>query len=251
MDNSGLLVRWSNGSAIDRHGGNKLFSAQPRAMIKVGYLSEETVGQRPAVKIASFCFARDHRAVSVVFQIAPDAMGDWERQLGQRGATPSGSWVTFAGTVTLTPAGTIDLRMDVLEPDLAVEFARVMCVGFGRPSRVRLRPGSAGCRRNRRLGSGRTVRGTATGLLRRRPFVANGIGVRAVAATLPEYRRRGAHGALMARRMRDAAEPGCEWVTSEIGSETQDNPNPSLHGMRRMGLPELYERRNWIWRAPD
>jgi predicted acetyltransferase len=40
--------------------------------------------------------------------------------------------------------------------------------------------------------------------------MARGIGTLAGAATLPEYRGRGAQGALMARRMRDAAELGCD-----------------------------------------
>ena len=54
----------------------------------------------------------------------------------------------------------------------------------------------------------------------------------------------------MARRVTDAAALGCSWITAETGTETAEEPNPSLHNMRRIGLVELYERRNWIWRAP-
>jgi hypothetical protein len=54
----------------------------------------------------------------------------------------------------------------------------------------------------------------------------------------------------MARRITDAVAHGCDWVTTETGAETAEHPNPSLHNMRRSGLTELYERRNWVWRRP-
>ncbi len=79
-------------------------------------------------------------------------------------------------------------------------------------------------------------------------YTANGIGTLAGAATLPEYRGRGAQSALMAIRVTDAAALGCAWITAETGTETPEEPNPSLHNMRHIGLVELYERRNWLWR---
>jgi GNAT superfamily N-acetyltransferase len=66
------------------------------------------------------------------------------------------------------------------------------------------------------------------------------------AATLPEARGRGAQSALMAARIALARDLGLEWVTAETGSETRENPNPSLHNMHRAGLATLYERRNWL-----
>ena len=63
----------------------------------------------------------------------------------------------------------------------------------------------------------------------------------------PEFGARGAQGALMTRRIADAAAAGSEWITAETGAETPEEPNPSLHNMRRIGLVELYERRNWLW----
>ena len=52
----------------------------------------------------------------------------------------------------------------------------------------------------------------------------------------------------MAIRVTDAAALGCAWITAETGTETPEDPNPSLHNMRHIGLVELYERRNWLWR---
>lgn len=64
-----------------------------------------------------------------------------------------------------------------------------------------------------------------------------------VAATVPDARRRGGQGALMARRIRDAAELGKDWVFTETG--VLDGPNPSLANMRRAGFRQLHERANW------
>jgi len=194
-------------------------------------------------------FARDHRAPSVVFQLAPAAEGDWEALLSARGATPSATWVKFAAPATLDPAVTSDLRVDLVADADHDEFARVMCVGFGMPLDSPLPgwfrgvPGQAAAGfRAYGAWQGDVLVATAT------LFAAHGIATLAGAATLPEYRRLGAQSALMARRIRDAAALGCQWVTSETGAETAESPNPSLHNMRRIGLTELYERRNWVWR---
>ena len=66
------------------------------------------------------------------------------------------------------------------------------------------------------------------------------------AATLPAGRGRGAQSAMMARRIADANALGVRWIGTETGTETPEDPNPSLHNMRRLGFTELYERRNWI-----
>ena len=80
-------------------------------------------------------------------------------------------------------------------------------------------------------------------------FVAGDVGVLAGAATVEKARRRGAQGALMVARMTQAAELGLLWLSTETGSETAEDPNPSLHNMRRLGFTQLYERENWIYRS--
>jgi GNAT superfamily N-acetyltransferase len=162
---------------------------------------------------------------------------------------PSGTWVKFAGPATLTPDIASELRVDVLGPADHDDFGRVMCVGFGMPLDSPLPHWFRGVPSQGAAGftgygawQGDTLVATAT------LFAAHGIATLAGAATLPEYRGLGAQSALMARRIRDAAALGCQWVTSETGAETAESPNPSLHNMRRIGLTELYERRNWVWR---
>lgn len=62
-------------------------------------------------------------------------------------------------------------------------------------------------------------------------YVREGIGYLANASTLPSYRRRGAHGALIEQRIGDAAATGCELVCglAVYGSPSQSN-------MERAGL---------------
>jgi GNAT superfamily N-acetyltransferase len=65
------------------------------------------------------------------------------------------------------------------------------------------------------------------------------------AATLPDFRRRGAQSALIARRLADAEKLGARWVISETDEELPDRPNPSYHNLVRLGLPVVYVRANW------
>jgi hypothetical protein len=70
------------------------------------------------------------------------------------------------------------------------------------------------------------------------------------AATLPSARSHGAHCALLAARVRAAAEQGCEVVTCETAEETEQRPNPSFRNMRRMGFEIAYYRTNYLWTGP-
>lgn len=196
-------------------------------------------------------FARANGAASLTFQIAPEADGDWEPLLEQRGVTPASAWVKFAGAATPRPDVPTDLRVEHLGEEHGEEFARVMGTGFGMPLDSALPGWFARVPRWREAGfttygawDGDDLVATAT------LFVGGDIGTLSGAATLPSHRGRGAQGALMVRRINDAAAAGCAWITCETGAETPESPNPSLHNMRRMGLTELYERRNWVWRAP-
>ena len=67
-----------------------------------------------------------------------------------------------------------------------------------------------------------------------------------VAATLPAYRGRGAQGALMARRIADAAAAGCRHIATETGEPVADEPNSSYDNMLRLGFRAIYSRANYI-----
>jgi ribosomal protein S18 acetylase RimI-like enzyme len=69
------------------------------------------------------------------------------------------------------------------------------------------------------------------------------------AATLPEGRNRGAQGALLAARVREARDRGVRYASAETWLESVGNPNPSQHNLRRAGLTEVHIRPSWVWRA--
>jgi hypothetical protein len=81
-------------------------------------------------------------------------------------------------------------------------------------------------------------------------FLHGRVGWLGAAGTLRSHRRRGAQGALMARRIQDSAAAGCEWVITETGEDTAERPNPSFHNMRRTGFQIAYLRPNYMRRIP-
>ncbi|MBI1257720.1 MAG: hypothetical protein GC204_09640 [Chloroflexi bacterium] len=80
-------------------------------------------------------------------------------------------------------------------------------------------------------------------------IVRDEIGELANAVTLPEYRRRGAQGAIMAQRIRDGLDLGCRWFSTETGEETPASPNPSYHNMLRAGFTLAYLRPTYLYQG--
>lgn len=193
-------------------------------------------------------FAGDHGAPLMCLQVAPEAdPSGWQELFAARGIVPSASWVKFAGPPSTAHAARTDLRIEALDESHGSGFADVMCQGFGMPTSNGLPgwfaslPGAAGWTTYGAFEGDQLVAVAAL-------YCENGIGTLCGAATLPSHRGRGAQAVLMTRRIEDAAAQGCRWVTTETGTESPESPNPSLHNMRRLGLSELYERQNWIWR---
>lgn len=82
----------------------------------------------------------------------------------------------------------------------------------------------------------------ATGAL----FVSGKIGWLGFGSTLPEYRGRGIHGAMLARRMADATDLGCRWLQTETNLAVGDEPTPSLDNIREAGFQIAYQRKNYV-----
>ena len=78
-------------------------------------------------------------------------------------------------------------------------------------------------------------------------YVGDGVGALFNGATLPEYRRRGGQGAIMARRIQDGIALGCEWLTTETGEDTPEAPNPSYRNMLRTGFHLAYLRPTYVY----
>lgn len=69
------------------------------------------------------------------------------------------------------------------------------------------------------------------------------------AATLPDYRGRGAQSALIARRVQDGLDAGVRWFSVEVAKPAEGEENPSLNNVERGGFKVLYDRDVWIWKA--
>lgn len=77
-------------------------------------------------------------------------------------------------------------------------------------------------------------------------FVRSGDAWLDFAATLPEYRGRGAQSALVVRRIRDASELGCRRLVVETAEEAPGKPANSLHNMLSFGFRTAYVRPNYV-----
>jgi hypothetical protein len=65
--------------------------------------------------------------------------------------------------------------------------------------------------------------------------------------TLTAYRRRGAHAALIAARIKRAAQLGVKWIVSETMAPVPRRPAGSYRNQLRLGFKEAYQRPIWVW----
>jgi len=192
--------------------------------------------------------ATDHGVPSLTFQVAPHAHPEgWERLLVERGLTPGAPFVKYFGAIPDPGPDHTDLRIARLGPEDAAEYARVIRTGFGMPADPAMEAWFAEVPTydddwvTYGAWAGDDLAGVAN------LFVYGDVATLSGAATLPEFRRRGAQTALMTARIREGAARGCIWVSTETWPESPGNPNPSQHNMQQLGLSELYVRQSWVF----
>lgn len=66
------------------------------------------------------------------------------------------------------------------------------------------------------------------------------------AATLPEFRRRGSQSAIMAQRIQDALDAGCELMATSTGEAVTGDPQHSYRNIERAGFELTHVRDNWV-----
>jgi hypothetical protein len=81
-------------------------------------------------------------------------------------------------------------------------------------------------------------------------FIAGDAAWFGFAATDAAHRKRGAQQALIIRRMKDAADAGCRWVSVETAEDTVTKDAPSFRNLRRLGFEVAYRRPNYLWVKP-
>ncbi|MBS1912502.1 MAG: hypothetical protein JST22_10995 [Bacteroidetes bacterium] len=153
------------------------------------------------------------------------------------------NWVKMARDAATPQPVQCDLRIEQIHHQRSLEFGLTVCAAYGMPEALAPLPaGVVGCPGWRHYMAFDGATPVATGAL----YVRDGIGWLGIGGTLPTHRRRGAQNALMARRITDAIESGCRWVTTETGEETTTRPNPSYRNMVRMGFELVHARPNFI-----
>lgn len=191
-------------------------------------------------------FYRDMGAPAATLQLSPQAApSDWESVLAAGGLTAGRSWVKFLTPIEHLLGSESNLEVRRIGPESSEEYARTYAGAFGLPTEgpffawIRALP----------LAPGWQCFGAYDGdtlISAANLFITGSVGVLGGAGTLPENRGRGGQAVLMAARVSAAAEAGCEWYSTETGSESPEDPNPSLHNMRRLGMAELYARTNYL-----
>jgi GNAT superfamily N-acetyltransferase len=168
-------------------------------------------------------------------------------ELGARlealGLSPGYAWAKFRRRADSSPESHTALRVERVDGTGADAFAEIFVRGYGVPELfrdwlVRL-PARAGWHCFAAFDGDAPV---ATGAV----FVTGGVGWFGLAATLPEHRGRGAQSAILAARIRAAAEAGCTEVVTETGELLEGKPSSSYRNILRAGFELDYVRANYL-----
>jgi hypothetical protein len=163
------------------------------------------------------------------------------------------AWEKFSRGPSAPPEITTDLLIRGARPDDAAACGRLIADGFDAPGAGPVFAAAIG-RPGWRVfvGCDHGDRPVAAGAL----FVHGDQGYLAFAATAPGHRRRGAQGALIARRIRDAIDQGCATISTEIGEPVAKDPGSCRANMLRAGFALSCRRENYApigtsWTRPS
>jgi GNAT superfamily N-acetyltransferase len=177
---------------------------------------------------------------AVAPQAKPAAIASWLRAHGFR---PGYGWAKFRRALDQLPEEGGGLRVERVGRRDASTFAEVFIRGYGVPELMR----DWLAKLPERDGWDCFVAydgdaPAATGAL----YIAQGVGWLGIAATLPEYRRRGAQSALLSTRILAAAAAGCIVVVTETGELLEGKPSGSYRNILRAGFELDYVRPNYV-----
>jgi GNAT superfamily N-acetyltransferase len=175
--------------------------------------------------------------------LAPDAdPTDLAARLEARGFMTDYAWAKFCRGVDSPVPVETELRVEPIGPQHARDFGRIVAAGYELPeftgrwlSALFARP------RWTCFLAFADDEPVATGAL----FVCRGVGWLSFAATLPDFRKRGAQNALLAARIDAAAQLGCRVVVTETGALEEGRRSDSYRNILRAGFKQLYDRPNY------
>ncbi len=164
-----------------------------------------------------------------------------EEALRSRGYAAGYAWMKFRRRVEDPPESTTELRVERIGAEGAADFARVVVPASRMPAFMQpwlaLLPGRPGwhC-----FAAYEGDEPAGAGAL----FVTGKDGWLGMGATLERFRGRGSQGAILAERIRCAAELGVELLTTETGELVPDRPSGSYRNILRAGFEPHYLRAN-------
>lgn len=183
------------------------------------------------------------RQRNVQFEIVPSRVDqNTLQELSKRGLYQSGFHVSMYGEPTSEAVPfQSDVHIEVLSEEDFTAYATLHCRGTGLPD-----DGIPHVAENNRVLWRRpgwtffiarvTGQPAATGVM----YSNNGITSLTFSATLPEYRGRGLHAALLKTRMSEAARHDCDLVVGQCAFLSQSHRN-----MTRAGMNIAYVRTTW------
>ena len=182
-----------------------------------------------------------------VVALSPEAgPPDLASRLAARGFTADYAWMKFCRTPDPEATAPTDLRIEKAGPEGGDDFAAVAVEAFEMPpymhSVLAALPGRPGWNIYVAYAGEQPC---GTGAL----FIDGDTSWTGFGATIPAARGRGAQSAILAARIRAAAEAGCATITTETGVREENRPSRSYRNLLRAGFEEVYERPNW--RSPE
>ncbi|HEY6292887.1 MAG TPA: hypothetical protein VI455_15160 [Terriglobia bacterium] len=207
---------------------------------------EEVATEEALNQILSLFRARRIKRLSFHLSPCPQskAIAGWLRK---RGFRFHHQYVKLVRNTAAPQPVATELRVRRIQKPQAEAFATVFGQVFPWPadrlSWIRAAVGAPGFSHYLAFAGNRAV---ATGLL----YVAGGWGWLGWAGTLTPYRRRGAHAALIAARLKRAAELGAAWVACETLEPRPGRPSGSYRDLLRQGFRQAYLRPIWVWEQP-
>jgi ribosomal protein S18 acetylase RimI-like enzyme len=177
--------------------------------------------------------------------------GDWQAVARRHALTQGTMFVKCFGPAEPRSVET-DLTIRRLTPEHGADFVRIMAAGFG----FDVTDGAVAMFAGDQFFDGDWATygawdaDTLVGVARMLVVAETGAVALFGAATLPEGRHRGAQGALLDARIREARDRGIAFASAETWLENDENPNSSQHNLRRAGLTEVHTRPSWVWRNP-
>jgi GNAT superfamily N-acetyltransferase len=184
------------------------------------------------------------RTGKYALQIPPYILNDEKiNLLNSRGYNYANSWVTFYRDSSPVISRGTDLMIKEIGKEEAGTFAHILNDVFGFPHEFDDIAASA-------VGAKEWIIYMAYD--NEKPAGSAGICVvgdtayLSYANVLPEYRRRGAQGKLLSKRIDAARERGAKWIVVDTAETSDEHPNPSYWNMLRHGFRLLYHRPNYV-----